>query len=335
VSRLIPQPGIDLLKSYADVEVNEADVPLTAEELQRQAASSDGLVTLLTDRIDGAVLGSGERLRIVANVAVGYDNIDVQAATEQGIVVTNTPGVLTDTTADFAWALLMSIGRRIVEGDRYLRQGRYTGWGIQLLLGGDIHGATLGIVGMGRIGQGMAERAKGFNMRVLYYDEYRPPAEREAELGVTFVDLDTLLSESDFVTIHTPLTPETHHLIDAAALDRMKSTAYLINTSRGPCVDEAALAQGLRDGVIAGAALDVFEAEPEVQPELLDLENVILTPHIASASVATRTRMATMAAENCIESLEGRRPPNIVNPEVLDTEAFRQRSQSVAAIGGR
>ncbi len=330
VTRVIPQPGIDLLRSQLDVEVNEPDTPLSTDQLRQQSIRCDGLVTLLTDRIDRDVMGAGERLKVVANVAVGYDNIDIPAATELGIVVTNTPGVLTDTTADFAFALVMAIGRRVVEGDSYLRAGRYTGWGIQLLMGGDIHGATLGLVGLGRIGQGMVERARGFNMRVLYFDEYRQTPEREKELGVQYVDLDTLLSESDFVSLHTPLTPETRHLMNKQRLGRMKSSAYLVNTSRGPCVDEAALAEALREGVIAGAALDVFEEEPDVHEDLLKAPNVILTPHIASASIATRTRMSTMAAENCIATLEGHKPSNPVNPEVFDTEAFRLRRQQKA-----
>jgi glyoxylate reductase len=323
VTHLIPAAGIEMLREGAEVTVNESDEPLSRYGLEEQAACHDGLVTLLTDRIDSDVMSAGSRLKVVSNVAVGYDNIDVKSATDLGVIVTNTPGVLTDTTVDFAWALLMAIARRIVEGDAFLKAGKFKGWGIQMLTGGDIHARTLGIIGIGRIGRGMAKRAAGFDMRILYTDEYRLPSDQERELGVEYADLNTLLSESDFVTLHTPLTPDTKHLISAERLDLMKPTAYLINTSRGPCVNEADLARALRDGKIAGAALDVFENEPIVHPELLGLPNVILTPHIASASIATRTRMATMAAENCIAAVAGQKPPNIVNPEVLDSPSLR------------
>lgn len=319
VTRVIPQPGIDLLKQHiARVDVNESDVPLSHPELCGKAGEYEALVTLLTDNVDEEVLAAGkDRLKICANVAVGYDNIDVEAATRLGIMVTNTPGVLTETTADFAWALLMGIARRVCESQAYLRAGKYTGWGIMLLLGGDVHGKTLGLVGFGRIGQAMAARASGFAMTVLYYDPVVDAAEAAARLGARQVDLETLLRESDFVSVHTPLTDDTHHLFGAAQLRRMKESAYLINTSRGPVVDEAALAQALRDGEIRGAALDVFENEPEVYPGLLELDNVLITPHVASASVDTRTRMATMAAENVIAAFGGARPPTLVNPEVL------------------
>ena len=317
VTRVIPQPGIEMLKSRASVEVNDRDIPLSADELRTRATQNDALVTLLTDRIDRPVLEAGKgRLRIVANVAVGFDNIDVNAATDLGIMVSNTPGVLTETTADFAFALLIATARRIPEGDRFLRDGKYHGWGILMMLGQDIYEKTLGIVGFGRIGQGVARRSKGFNMRLLYYDPVTEAADVAAELGATRVDLDTLLRESDFVSVHTPLTPETHHLIGDDQLELMKRDAILINTSRGPVVDEAALARALQSGSIAGAGLDVFEREPEVDPLLLQCENAVLTPHIASASVATRTRMATMAAENVLAALDGERPPTLLNPEV-------------------
>jgi glyoxylate reductase len=323
LTRLIPAAGIEAIREGAELDVNESDEQLSEYEIQDQAAIHDGLVTLLTDRIDRDVMGAGAQLKVVANVAVGYDNIDVAAATDLGVMITNTPGVLTETTVDFAWALLMAIARRVVEGDSFLRAGKFNGWGIQMLMGGDIYGQTLGIVGMGRIGRGMARRASGFDMRILYYDEFRLPEDQERDLGLEYVDLDSLLSESDFVSLHTPLTPETRHVISSERLALMKPTAYLINTSRGACVYEEHLARALRDGQIAGAALDVFENEPQVHPDLLDLSNVILTPHIASASVATRTRMATMAAENCLAVLAGREPPNIVNPEVLKSASLR------------
>lgn len=330
VTRIIPQAGVELLSGHANVEVNDSDVPLTPGQLQAKASAVDALLTLLTDKIDREVLAHGSALKVVSNVAVGYDNIDIPAATELGIVVTNTPGVLTDTTADFAWTLLMTVARRVVEGDAFLRAGKYQGWGIQMLLGGDVHGATLGLVGMGRIGQAMARRAKGFDMTVKYYDEFRLPEEREQELGVRFLDLDSVFRESDFVSIHTPLTPETRHLVNADRLRSMKRTAYLINTARGPIIDEAALAQALKEGVIAGAALDVYEEEPDVNADLIALPNVVVTPHIASASVATRTRMATMAAENCLAVLNDRKPNNPVNPEVLDSERLIHRMSAWA-----
>lgn len=319
VTRVIPQPGIDLLREHLEVEVNESDTPLSAEQLRTAAGTYEALVTLLTDRIDRDVLQAGKgSLKIVANVAVGYDNIDVPAATEAGILVSNTPGVLTETTADFAWTLLMAVARRVTEGDAFLRQGKFHGWGIMMLLGEDVHHKTLGLVGFGRIGQGMARRARGFGMRILYYDPVIQADDVAAELGAERVDLDTLLRESDYVSLHTPLTPETHHLIGAAQLDMMKPTAYLINTSRGPVVDEGALAGALHAGQIRGAAVDVFENEPEVHPDLLTAPNAILTPHIASASRETRTKMATMAAENVIAALSGSRPPTLVNGEVFD-----------------
>jgi len=330
VTRLIPRAGIDLLRQRLQVTVNEADIPLTADELRERASGFDALVTLLTDRIDAATLDAGHALKAVANVAVGYDNIDVPEATARGIVVTNTPGVLTDTTADFAWALLMAIARRVVEGDAFMRSGKYTGWGIQMLLGQDVHQATLGIVGMGRIGQGMARRATGFDMQVLYYDELRQPEERERELRATYVDLDTLFAQSDFVSLHTPLTAETHHLVNWDRIQIMKPTACLINTSRGPVINEQDLGRALREGRLAGAALDVFEEEPRAHPDLIQLSNAILTPHIASASVTTRTRMATMAAENCLAVLQGSTPPNAVNPEALQSPSFRSRMETWA-----
>jgi glyoxylate reductase len=318
VTRVIPQPGIELLRQHAEVDVNEADTPLSAEQLQEKAASYPALVTLLTDKIDRAVFQAGRgTVKIVANVAVGYDNIDVDAATEAGVMVTNTPGVLTETTADFAWTLLMGITRRVCEAQAFLRAGKYHGWGIMLLLGGDVHGKTLGLCGFGRIGQAMAKRATGFDMQILYYDPIVQAEEVAASVGARRVDFETLLQKSDFVSVHTPLTPETHHLIGADQLRTMKDSAYLINTSRGPVVDEAALASALRRGEIRGAALDVFENEPEVHPDLLGLDNVLITPHVASASVETRTRMATMAAENVIAAFQGRRPPTLVNPQVL------------------
>jgi glyoxylate reductase len=320
VTRAIPQPGIDLLRQHVDVDVNERDVPLSKDELREGARNYDAFVTLLTDQIGSEILAAGRsHLKIVANVAVGYDNIDVDAATAGGIMVSNTPGVLTETTADFSWAMLMAVARRIPEGHAFVRAGKFQGWGIMMLLGGDIHGKTLGLVGFGRIGQAMAKRAGGFDMRVLYYDPVIEADRIAAQLGATKVELDSLLRESDFVSVHTPLAPDTRHLIGAPQFSIMKKTAYLINTSRGPVLDEAALSDALHSGEIRGAALDVFENEPEVFPGLLDQDNAVITPHIASATVETRTRMATMAAENVIAALNGERPPTLLNPEVLAT----------------
>ncbi len=261
-------------------------------------------------------MDNAPRLKVVSNCAVGFDNIDVPAATQRGIAVGNTPGVLTETTADFAFTLMLSAARRVVEGDRYTRAGKWKTWGLTVLLGQDIFGATLGLVGLGRIGAAMAKRARGFEMRVLYHDPNRRE-DLEKQLGITYADLDTLLRQADFVSIHTPLTNETRHLVNAEFLHKMKSTAILINTSRGPVVDQTALYAALRDGVIAGAALDVTDPEPiAMNDPLLTLENCIIAPHIASASVVTRTKMATMAAENLLAGLRGERLPNPVNPEV-------------------
>jgi glyoxylate reductase len=254
---------------------------------------------------------------VVSNVAVGYNNIDVAAATARGIVVTNTPDVLTETTADFAWALLMATARRVVEADQYVRAGKFSRWEWELLWGSDVFGKTLGIIGFGRIGKAVARRGRGFGMRILYTDAVRADAAVERELGATFADKPTLLRESDFVTVHTPLLPETRHLIGAAELKMMKRTAYLINAARGPIVNEAQLVQALKEGWIAGAGLDVYEEEPKVHPGLLSLPSVVLAPHIASASSETRIKMGTLAMENCLAVLEGKTPPTPVNPEVL------------------
>jgi glyoxylate reductase len=318
VTRVIPESGAKMLRQRYDVEVNEGDVPLTQDELAQKASQCDGLVTLLTDRIDRPVLEAGRgTLKIVANVAVGYDNIDVAAATECGIMVTNTPGVVTETTADFTWALLMCVARRVCEGQAFLRAGKYRGWGILMLLGDDVYGRTLGLAGFGRIGQAVARRATGFGMNILYYDPVPGGDEGAAEVGARRVDLDTLLRESDYVSVHVPLTPDTQHLFSTPQFKLMKPDSYLINTSRGPVVDETALVEALKSGTIKGAALDVFENEPDVNPGLLELDNVLLTPHIASASIEARGRMSTMAAENVIAAFSNERPPALLNPRVL------------------
>jgi glyoxylate reductase len=286
-------------------------------ELLRRVADKDGLVCLLTEKVNQELLDAAPKLRVAATVSVGYDNIDVDACTRRKVVATNTPGVLDDTTADFAWTLIMAIGRRLVEGDAWMRSGTWPGWDLDQLVGGDIWGKTLGIVGFGRIGRGVARRARGFDMRTLYTDAVRAPIEAEKELHAEFVDHDTLFREADFVTVHVPLMPETRHLISKDNLGKMKHTAYLVNTSRGPVVDEAALAEALEKKQIAGAALDVFENEPKAHPALLPRKDVILTPHIASASIDTRTKMAVMAANNVVAFFEGRRPPNTINADVL------------------
>jgi len=299
------------------VDLHAGDKPLSKTELMKRLNGRQGLVCLITDAIDATVLESSPDLKVVSNVAVGFNNIDVATATRRGVVVTNTPDVLTETTADFAWTLLMATARRLVEADRYVRDGKFTQWEYMVLLGGDIFGKTLGIIGFGRIGRAMARRALGFNMRVLYQDAVAASAATERELRATRTDTATLLRDSDFVSIHTPLLPDTHHLINAQSLRTMKKTAYLVNASRGPVVDEAALVQALTEGWIAGAGLDVFEDEPKVHPGLVGLPNAVLAPHIASASSDTRIKMALLAVDNCLAVLEGQAPPTPVNPEVL------------------
>lgn len=317
VTREIPAKALDLAREAADLEVWPGELPPPDDVLLAQAQGVDGLLTLLTDRIDARLIAAaGGQLRVISQMAVGVDNIDLAAATARGIPVGHTPGVLTETTADFAWALLLAAARRVVEGDRYTRAGRWQTWGPMLMLGPDVHGATLGIIGFGRIGQAVARRARGFDMRVLYHSTRREP-EAEAALGATYADLDTLYAEADFVTLHTDLNPSTHHLIDDAALAKMKPTAILINTARGPIVDAGALRRALQAGTIAYAALDVTEPEPiPLGDPLLALENCIIAPHTASASIQTRTRMATMAAANLVAGLRGERLPNCANPAV-------------------
>lgn len=318
VTRLIPEEGLNMILEACDAEVWEGELPPPREVLLEKVKGKDGLLSLLTDKVDAELMDTAGTLKVISNYAVGYDNIDVRAATERGIPVGNTPGVLTDTTADFAFTLLMAVARRVVEAVDYVRAGKWKTWGPRLLLGQDVHGATLGLIGFGRIGQAMARRARGFDMRVLYYD-IRRNEKAEAELGATFVDMDTLLRESDFVSIHTDLNETTYHLIDAEAFDKMKPTAILINTARGPIVDPQALAEALEKGKIAGAGLDVTEPEPiNMDSPLLKFPNCVIAPHIASASVATRGLMARMAAENLLAGLRGERLPNCVNPEVYE-----------------
>jgi len=319
VTRQLFDEAIEILEEHADVEVYEGvDDAIPRELLLEKVADVEGLLPLLTERIDAEVMDAAEGLKVISNYAVGYNNIDVAAATERGIYVTNTPGILTDTTADCAFALLMAVARRIPEADRHVKEGGWVhAWGPRMFAGTDVHGKTLGIIGLGRIGSAIARRAKGFDMNVIYYDEHRR-RDLERELGVRYAPLKELLTDSDYVSLHVPLTASTRHMIGKRELTMMKETAFLINTSRGPVVDEDALYKALRDGDIAGAGLDVFEREP-LSPDspLKGLDNAVITPHIASASVETRTKMATTAAINLVSVLQGREPPNLVNPEVL------------------
>ncbi|HQK83660.1 MAG TPA: D-glycerate dehydrogenase [Atribacter sp.] len=318
VTRRIPQEGLEILKRCCQVEVSDYDGVIPRSLLLEKVKDTDGLLVLLTDMIDKKVIvAAGKKLRVISNYAVGYNNIDVVEATKRGIMVTNTPGVLTETTADLAWALLMCIGRRIVEGDKLVRAGKFRGWEPMLLLGTDIHESTLGLIGFGRIGQAMARRAKGFNLKVIYYDREPVPPIIEKELGASYVSFDELLRKSDFISVHVPLTEETFHLIGQEEFSMMKKESYLINTARGPIIDEKALVKALKGGVIRGAALDVFENEPAIEQELMNLNNVVIVPHIGSASYRTRTKMAIMAAKNLISALRGERPEFLVNPEVL------------------
>jgi len=318
VTRELPERGLKIIKKYFDTEVWTEYAPPPKKLIIEKAKNVDALASLLSDKIDAEVFDAAPRLKIVAQMAVGFDNIDVQEATKRGIYVTNTPEVLTDTTADFAWTLLMAVARRVVEADKYVRTGQWkVGWHPSMMSGRDIHHATIGIVGAGRIGYAVAKRAKGFDMKVLFYDVI-PRPEMEKELRAKRVDLDTLFKESDFVSIHVPLMKETYHLVNAEKLKLMKKTAYLINNSRGPVVDEKALYEALKEGRIAGAGLDVFEQEPiPVDNPLLKLDNVVVAPHISSASYETRSKMAEMVAENLVAFFEGRKPPNLVNPEVV------------------
>jgi glyoxylate reductase len=311
----ILDPGPALLADAAEVISYPVDKPLDEASIRQAAEGCVGIVSQVMDPIRDTVL-STPGLKIVSNVAVGFDNIDVAAATAHKVMVTNTPGVLDDTTADFAFTLLMAAARRVVEADSFTRAGKFHGWAIDMLLGADIFGATLGIIGIGRIGRGVAHRARGFNMRVLYYDPNPLTPDAERQLGAERVELSGLLVESDFVSVHVPLTKDTQHLLSTAQFATMKKSAILINTSRGPVIDEAALVEALSSKKIAGAGLDVYEREPAVHPGLLGMPNVVLAPHIASASVRTRSEMSAMAARNMVTAVRGGRPPNLLNPEV-------------------
>lgn len=306
ISNVLPQEALRLIPQEISVDFNDSDQPLPKAELVRRLKGKDGLICHIISTVDDEVLAATPGLKVVSNVAVGFNNIDVAAARRRGIVVTNTPDVLTETTADFAWALLMAAARRVVEADQFARSGQWTRWQWDLLWGNDVYGKTLGIIGFGRIGRAVARRALGFGMRVLYHDAVRADAAVERELNATYAEPETVLRESDFVSLHTLYIPETRHLINERNLRLMKKTAILVNAARGPIVDEAALVKALTEGWIAGAGLDVFEEEPKIHPGLLPLKNVTLAPHIASASLDTRLAMATLAVRNCLAVLDGK-----------------------------
>ncbi|MHA2357766.1 MAG: 2-hydroxyacid dehydrogenase [Candidatus Heimdallarchaeaceae archaeon] len=316
VTREIPKPGLDILREHFEVDVFSEKRLISREEILERAKGCDGLLPLLTDTIDSEIMDK-TGIKVISNYAVGYDNINIEAATKRKIPVTNTPGVLTDATADLTWSLILGISRRIVEADKFTREGKFYGWDPMLCLGGDFKGKTLGIVGLGRIGKAVAERAKGFGLNIVYHDHSDFP-EVEKKLGLTKVSFEELLRISDYVTLHTPHTSETHKMIGEKELELMKPTAYLVNTSRGKVIDEESLAKALKEGKIAGAGLDVYYDEPDVHPELMKLDNAILLPHLGSASLETRTNMAIIAAENLRDTLLGKKPKNIVNPEIYD-----------------
>jgi lactate dehydrogenase-like 2-hydroxyacid dehydrogenase len=317
VTRAIPQQTIDDLRQVHDVEVSPHDRALTREELLAAVRGRDAVITLLTDKIDGEVMDTaGAQCKLFANYAVGFDNFDLAAATQRGVIMTNTPGVLDDATATHAWALLLAAARRFAESERFVRAGKWKGWGPMAFIGQDVDNKTLGVAGLGRIGSRFARKAAAFNMTLIYNDARRNP-DLERELGATFVDKETLLRESDFLSLHLPLLPETHHYIGAAELGQMKRTAVLVNAARGPLVDEKALVAALRDKVIWAAGLDVFENEPRLEAGLAELENVVVVPHIASATIDTRLAMGKIATDNVINVLKGEKPVTCVNPDVL------------------
>ncbi|MBT3256510.1 MAG: D-glycerate dehydrogenase [Deltaproteobacteria bacterium] len=320
VTRKLPHAAMALLEENFQMECNPHDRVLLREELLDAVAGKEGILSLLTDTMDGEVMDSaGNNLKIIANYAVGFNNIDVGAATKRKIAVSNTPGVLTDTTADLAMALILAVARRIVESDIYTRAEKYMGWDPLLFMGSDVHHKTLGILGFGRVGQALAKRAAGFDMKILYHDMFRVDPEIEKKVGATYVDQNTLLKTSDYISIHVPLTPETTGLIDSDTLSLMKPSAFVINTARGEIIREADLVKALTEKKIAGAGLDVFENEPKIHPGLLKMNNVVILPHIGSASMETRTKMGLIAASNLIAKFKGEIPPNCLNPEIFES----------------
>jgi glyoxylate reductase len=312
------EPARNILDANCDMQYWTDSERPPRDEVLRHVKDKDGLICLLTEKVNEEFLRAAPKLRIASNVAVGYDNIDVDACTKRGVVVTNTPGVLDETTADFAWTLLMAVARRVAEGEALARSGNWRGWNLDQLCGADVWGKALGIVGFGRIGRSVARRASGFQMKIIYTDAVRASEEVEKSVNAEFCDMNSLLAESDFISLHVPLLPETRGMFNGPKFLRMKPTAFVINTSRGPVIDEAALVAALENKKIAGAALDVFENEPLLHPGL-KRSNVVLTPHIASASLETRTKMAVMAANNIVAMFKGQRPPNILNPDIFKT----------------
>jgi D-3-phosphoglycerate dehydrogenase len=328
VTREIPDEGVKMLKAVCrSVTVHGGNRPMPRQKLLAGIKGKDGLVSCLNDKVDAALMDASRVLKVISNFAVGIDNIDVAAASERGIAVTNTPGVLTDATAELAWALLFAVCRRIAEGDRFTKSGEFHGWAPLSFLGFDIHGKTLGVIGAGRIGSAFALKSRGFDMKVLYYDSVTNET-LEEKLRAKKVKLNTLLKDSDFVSVHVPLTEATHHLLSSEQFDIMKPAAILINTSRGPVVDEKALVRALKSKLIAGAGLDVYEREPEIEPELLKLTNTVLCPHVGSATVETRTKMSVMACTNLIDVLSGKKPPNPVN-----LDQIRKRGNARVSFG--
>ncbi|MGI9470430.1 MAG: 2-hydroxyacid dehydrogenase [Rubripirellula sp.] len=316
LTRELPPETMEILQANSELTMNREDRYLTKEEIISGIKGKDGLLCLLTDEIDDEILAANPSLKVVANFAVGFNNVDVEAATRRGVPVTNTPGVLTDTTADMAFALLMDAARRVAEGDRFVRTKAWDGWGPLQFLGADITGATLGLIGLGRIGRAMVPRAQGFGMDVVYWNRTRLKVEEEERLGIRHGDFEDVLQEADFLSLHVALNSETEHLIGAREFSLMKSTACIVNTARGPVIDEKALVQALKSGTIASAGLDVYEQEPILEPELYTLENAVLAPHLGSGTIGTRTKMGNMAAENCLAACRGERPPNLVNPKI-------------------
>ena len=315
VTREVFDETLDYLAQHCEVESNQADVPLDPEVLAQRSPDKLGVMCCLTDRIDDKLLARCPQLKVVANIAVGFNNIDLAACTARGVMATNTPEVLTDSTADLAFALMLATARRLTEAEAYIRAGQWRGWHLKQMLGVDVHHATLGIIGMGRIGRVIARRAQGFDMRVIYHDPVRLAADVEQRLRATYASKDELLAQADFVILQMPYMPQTHHLIGAAELKKMKPSAILINSTRGGIVDDAALIRALKDGAIRAAGLDTFEGEPQLNPEFLELKNVVLAPHIGSSTEATRRAMAMTAAKNLVAALTGATPPNLLNPE--------------------
>jgi len=320
VTRKIPQKALEMIESEVNMEINQENRALTRKELEEGIKGVDGLLCFITDTIDSDLLDLNPKLKVIANYAVGFNNIDINACTERNILVSNTPGVLTDTTADLTWALLMAISRKIVPADHFTRNGQYKGWDPLLFLGSEITGKTLGVIGMGRIGRAVTKRAKGFDMNVIYHDIFRQSEEEEKRMGIEYCKINELLKQADFVTLHVPLLPETTHLIGKKEFEIMKKSAYLINVARGPIVDEKALVSALQNKDIAGAALDVFEEEPKLAAGLAAWDNTVLVPHIGSATEETRTRMGMIAAENLLAGLRGESMKNLVNPDVLKNQ---------------